>query len=145
METVKNIQHNNIEYLLKLSIIGESAFKGCVELKTFTLPNTLTTIGAGAFEDCKKYNPTIPNSVSSLGDNCFKGTGIETLILSSTNNLEKIPNGAFENCKFLKKVILKELREMKIIGYNDGPRILQQIQYDEFKNICEKGETKIYE
>ena len=101
LETVKNIQHNNIEYLFKLSIIGESAFKGCVELKTFTLPNTLTTIGAGAFEDCKKYNPTIPNSVSSLGDNCFKGTGIETLILSSTNNLKKIPNGAFENCTSL--------------------------------------------
>lgn len=101
LETVKNIQHNNIEYLFKLSIIGESAFKGCVELKTFTLPNTLTTIGAGAFEDCKKYNPTIPNSVSSLGDNCFKGTGIETLILSSTSNLKKIPNGAFKNCTSL--------------------------------------------
>ena len=34
---------------------------------------------------------------------------------------------------------------MKIIGYTEGPRILQEIQYDEFKNICEKGETKIYE
>lgn len=101
LKTVNNIQHNNIEYLLKLSIIGESAFKGCVELEDFILPTTLTSIGAAAFEECKKYNPTIPNSVFSLGDNCFKGTGIKILSLSPTNNLEKIPNGAFANCKSL--------------------------------------------
>ena len=84
-----------------VNVISNYAFKGCVKLVNFTLPKNLTSIGAGAFEGCKNYNPTIPNSVSSLGVNCFKKTGITELWLFKTNNLTKIPNGAFENCESL--------------------------------------------
>ncbi len=52
--------------------IGDSAFDGCSKLTSVTIGNSVTSIGSGAFEDCRSLTSiTIPDSVTSIGRYAF--------------------------------------------------------------------------
>jgi len=52
--------------------IGDSAFEGCSNLFSVTIPNSVTNIGQSAFSGCSSLNSiTIPNSVISIGSRAF--------------------------------------------------------------------------
>lgn len=56
-----------------LTTIEELCFSSS-DIESIQLPNTLTVIGNGAFNNCKKLKSIfIPDSVQSLGANAFKG------------------------------------------------------------------------
>ena len=55
--------------------IGNGAFSGCTGLTSVTIPNSVTSIGSRAFEGCSGLTSvTIPNSVTSIGNGAFSGT-----------------------------------------------------------------------
>ena len=57
-----------------MKTIGDCAFS-ITKLKNVTLPNGLTTIGAEAFRGCTELESiTIPSSVTSIGNNAFNGS-----------------------------------------------------------------------
>jgi hypothetical protein len=59
-----------------LSTIGSKAFEGA-SFTEIILPNTLTTIGESAFDECYYLNAvTIPSGVTSIGSYAFWGVGI---------------------------------------------------------------------
>ncbi len=52
--------------------IGNGAFYGCYHLTSITIPGSVTSIGDHAFYDCISLTSvTIPNSVTSFGDGAF--------------------------------------------------------------------------
>ena len=52
--------------------IGEGAFDGCILLSCIDIPNSVKSIGDCAFEECVPLsNIDIPNSVNSIGNNAF--------------------------------------------------------------------------
>ena len=54
--------------------IGDGAFEYCSELTSVTIPNSVTSIGWHAFADCSSLTSvTIPNSVTSIGYSAFSG------------------------------------------------------------------------
>ncbi len=56
--------------------IGKGAFDGCSGLTSVTIPNSVTSIGDGAFQGCSGLTSvTIPNSVTSIGSKALYGTG----------------------------------------------------------------------
>ncbi len=89
--------------------IGDGAFGYCYYYNggTLTLSENLKTIGEEAFSGCSKFtgNLTIPNSVKSIGDEAFYYcTGFNgTLTLSE--NLETIGQYAFSYCQNFTKMI----------------------------------------
>ena len=126
-ENCINLETVEINENCVLTSINNYAFKGCEKLTTLNLPDGLKNIGKSAFENCKNYivkinisggefpllnprnldldlnlNDTLPTSLESIGNACFKNTGIETLIITKNNKLTNIPESAFENCKKLK-------------------------------------------
>jgi len=65
--------------------IGERAFYDCYNLTSITIPNSVSSIGAGAFEGCKSLTSiTIPNSVTYIGNLAF----YDTAYYKNSNNWE---------------------------------------------------------
>ena len=65
--------------------IGDGAFLGCSALTTVTIPDSVTSIGDGAFLGCSKLTTvTIPDSVTSIGDDAFQNSGLTTVYMSET-------------------------------------------------------------
>lgn len=63
--------------------LSQSLFKGNKELTSITLPNSIQTIGAFAFEDCSNLSSiNIPKSLKSIGEKAFNGcTGLKKVII----------------------------------------------------------------
>ncbi len=106
-----NIDENNPNYT---SVDGVVYNKDVSELiicpngkTSITIPDTVTSIGYGAFEGCTKLTTiTIPDSVKSLGDYAFHGcTGLTSITIpDGVTSIE----GAFYGCSGLTSVTIPD-------------------------------------
>jgi hypothetical protein len=109
-------------------LIADFAFQDCSSLKSLTIPNSVTSIGTGAFLGCSLTSITIPNSVTYIGQSAFsyceslKSITIPNSVteikhytfngcysLSSItipNSVTRIEEGAFSYCESLKSITI---------------------------------------
>ena len=88
-----------------LVVLGESVFSSS-PITSFTIPETVTTIGYRAFYNCDGLTSlTIPNSVSSIGDQAFAYCeGLTSLTIS--NSVSSIGDQVIVNCSNLTEIIV---------------------------------------
>ena len=86
----------------KVTEIGDSAFKGCTELTSITIPDGVTGIGNKAFSDCTSLETvTIPASVTYVRDSAFYGcTSLKSVTIPES--VTYIGGYAFAECYSLK-------------------------------------------
>ena len=71
---------------------------GC---QTTVIPNSVTSIGDGAFAECDVWTSvTIPNGVTSIGNNAFRGCSSLTSV-TIPNSVKSIGSYAFRDCSKL--------------------------------------------
>ncbi|MBR5420126.1 MAG: leucine-rich repeat domain-containing protein, partial [Lachnospiraceae bacterium] len=77
--------------------IHESAFAGCVRIRSVDLEETaLTRVGAGCFDGCEKLNTVkLPESVTKIGDRAFTGCA-DGLMVNIPNMMTYITKDAFD-------------------------------------------------
>ena len=64
--------------------IAASAFKGCSDLTSLTIPNSVTNIGGSAFSGCSGLTSIIiPNSVTSIGYTAFYGAKLRNIVIKA--------------------------------------------------------------
>ena len=80
-----------------VTTVGSYAFSDCNNLETVEFPNTLTTIGEGAFMNSHLRDVVIPDSVRTIESNAFAGCGL-MYKLSLGSGLTTIGDFAFEWC-----------------------------------------------
>ena len=89
----------------RLSKLGDSAFQGCEDLKVFTFPASMSSVGAAAFANCTKLESVTfaaSERTLSFGENAFMNcTALTTVNLPA--NVSKIP-GVFTGCSSLEAV-----------------------------------------
>ena len=99
--------------------IGNDAFKGCSELVSVNLTNSITKIEMRTFAECYKLTTIkIPNMVKEIGNQAFEGC--KSLIsVNIPNSVTTIDRCAFANCSQLKKVlILKGTKNISIMAFD---------------------------
>ena len=85
---------NNVER------IPANLFMGCNLVGSLNIPNSVTSIGDGAFAGCSGFtgNLTIPNSVTMIGGAAFFGCSGFTGSLTIPDFVTSIGQSAFNNC-----------------------------------------------
>ena len=90
--------------------IGSYAFSGCGDLKSITLPDSITNIGSYAFSGCSSLTSiSIPASVTNIGEYVFSScSGLTNVIFADNSWLTSIGRGAFSGCSSLTSIILPD-------------------------------------
>ena len=84
--------------------IGADAFEGCSSLTRVTIPSSVTSIGERAFEDCSSLTSvTIPSSVISIGIRAFNSCSSLTSV-TIPDSVTSIGEQAFDYCTSLTDV-----------------------------------------
>lgn len=78
--------------------IGDSAFSGCRNIRSISLPSSLSNIGRAAFHGCAALESiSIPSNVQQIRAHTFSECS-SLRNLSLPNGLYEIEDNAFENC-----------------------------------------------
>ena len=97
---------------IPIRLIAERAFAGQKNLKSVTIPSTVTAIPTAAFYNCENLTDVIiPNTVTSVGNFAFYNCPLLKNALLSTN-VEQIGAGAFYGCINLKEQVLSDKIEI---------------------------------
>lgn len=85
--------------------IADDAFRDCTELLKVLIPDTVTKIGDGAFENCGLTEVLIPASVTELGIGAFAYCTDLTAV-TLPDDLKTIGTSAFYGCQNLENIIV---------------------------------------
>ena len=89
-----------------VTTIAGGAFGGCTKLAMdVVLPETLTTLGNGAFQNSGIKSVVIPESITTLEGKVFNGCG-SLVSVKFADTLQVIKTDAFCNCFSLKELVL---------------------------------------
>ena len=88
--------------------IGENAFWGCENLKSITIPDSVTSIGRYVFAACDGLTSiTIPGSVTSMGGDAFwKCENLKSITIQ--DGVTRIGGGAFFGCSNLTDITIPD-------------------------------------
>lgn len=97
-----------------LTKIGNYVFRGCTDLRTITIPNSMNEIASGAFTGCTGLvSVNLGDSIKTIVHEAFKGcTSLQSIIIP--NSIKDILRGVFEDCTGLKSVTFGD--SVKTIG-----------------------------
>ena len=91
-----------------VTTIGNSAFNNCSGLTSITIPSSVTTIGNSAFNNCGGLTSiTIPDNITSIGSFSFSGCS-KLSSISLPNSLTSIGEYAFNGCSGLTSISLPD-------------------------------------
>ena len=86
--------------------IGFGAFDGCMRLTSINIPGSVTSIGSYAFKDCVCLTSiNLPESVTSIGGNAFSACSSLTSI-TIPEGVTSIGDNAFRDCSSLTSIII---------------------------------------
>ena len=90
-----------------VTTIGMNAFQDCTDLETINLPSGLTSLGYAAFDGCEFLSSIteIPKGVTTISGYTFGSNAMTTFTLHE--NVKTIMNSAFNNCYNLAEVTFK--------------------------------------
>ena len=82
---------------MEITEVGDHAFSGSTQIYDVYLPETVTKIGASAFEGCDNLCEVVGYGVKELGESAFRDC-TQLQEVSFSDELTEIPSYAFYNC-----------------------------------------------
>lgn len=132
----------------KVETIGERCFSNCYDLKDLIIPNGVKEIDSDAFYSCGFTTITLPNSVTDMGAGVFENCrNLESVVLPS--NIQAIGSALFQDCISLKEISIPEsvtqiynnaFAQCQSLVELDIPENITSIMQNAFKN-CKSLKT----
>ena len=93
---------------IKVTRIGQDAFRNCKELTSVTIPEGVTHIDVHAFDNCTGLKSvSLPSSLKDIGYAAFGGcVALESVTIP--NGVKNIESDSFNGCRELKSVVIPE-------------------------------------
>lgn len=101
-----------------LQFIGHGAFRGCRSLTSMTIPNSVSTIGDESFQYCNITSINIPDSVTSIGNQAFANCRSLTSV-AIPNSVTSIGEDAFYYCFGLTSVKISDIASWCNIDFHN--------------------------
>lgn len=97
-----NVTYNNVIY--KVNMLGTNCFFACRNLKSISLPSSITSLGEDCFWLCSSLTSiSLPSGITSLGENSFKDcSSLKSIDLPS--GITSLGNRCFEGCSSLTSI-----------------------------------------
>jgi len=110
------LYYNELPFICRIPlVVALIVFYRFTGLTSATIPNSVTSIGENAFGGCNSLtSATIPESVTSIGDAAFAYTSLTTVTIP--NSVTSIGNWAFTQCVHLTSVTIPN--SVTSIGYS---------------------------
>ena len=96
-----------------VTAIGAKAFQGS-KIAKIVIPNSVTAIGEYAFQGSNIAEVVIPNSVTAIEAYTFQGSKIAKVVIPES--VKKIGNLAFQGCKSLTTIVCKSKSVIDVSG-----------------------------
>jgi len=109
--------------------IGDYAFDCCYDLENIEIPNGVTSIGNGAFASCHSLqNIILPNTVEEIGEYAFVSCyGLKSIEIPE--RVTTIERGLFCDCSGLENIIMMNDVEEIVENAFEGCRRLETITF----------------
>ena len=98
--------------------INLRAFYGCSALSSINMPALIESIGQEAFRNCSSLSSINLNSVKTIGNSAFAGSGLESITIPAS--VESLGTRAFYSCKKLKSAIINAREIGQEVFYGDS-------------------------
>lgn len=114
----KNTAITKLIFPESISTIGSSAFENCTSLSEVTLPKSLTLIDSNVFSTCTALKTiTFGNALNTIKSYAFyKCSSLTSIIIPES--ISSIETGAFMNCSGLQSVTVNSLLPIDFSSYN---------------------------
>ena len=132
-------------YGYKVCKIGDGAFYEDLDIRSVSIPNTVTAIEEHAFQNCSYlYKVTFPTKLQYVGFCSFKDTALQSVVLP--NGTKELDEAAFSGCEKLTSVTISNtLKYIPKYGFSgcknlttiNIPNSVSRIGFGAFWN-CEK-------
>ena len=109
--------------------MGNNSFDGCTNISLTSLPQGLTSIGAGAFNGCTSLAITeIPEGVTVIEQATFANcTSIEEINLNNVETIKYNGTGVFWKCTKLRRVYAPKAKTIAVHTFG-GCTSLEEVQ-----------------
>lgn len=99
-------QYTGCTSLKEVSVykLTPNMFKGCSRLETVNLASYISVVEAGTFMDCTSLKNINLGKITEFKEDSFNNSGLYTLDLGQSRNINTIGTCAFANCANLRKV-----------------------------------------
>ncbi|MBO5214815.1 MAG: leucine-rich repeat domain-containing protein [Clostridia bacterium] len=127
-----------------VTTIGGGAFSGCAKLEKVSLGSSITSIGASAFADCSELTDIVlPNTVTSIGAGAFANCSNLTSV-SIPDSVTSFGDIVFMNCE---KFQFNVYEGLNYVGNSNNPYLVltdipSAIQFNSSFNL--HNDTKVF-
>ncbi|MBO6031925.1 MAG: leucine-rich repeat protein [Prevotella sp.] len=95
------------------TILQDYSFRGCSNLSSVTLPQSIRKIGEYAFAESGLTSVSIPDDITEIGDGCFESCySLSSITIG--NGISIIPDFMFECCTAISSITIPS--NIKVIG-----------------------------
>ena len=119
-ETVK---YDGVTY--QVTKIGESAFYGCWDVTSITLPSSIKEIGNFAFQDCQIESINLPAGLKKIGNCAFRNVNLQSIDIPSS--VTEMGSAVFLDCFYDIELNITDLKAWCNISFEGTLRGIMKL------------------